>query len=118
MPSEVPYIVMHFNRPAKKDTGPRYLIDRILPLGYCAALLGKRECGKSSLAAAIARAVASGEPFARRATTMGGVLWLAAGESPFRTIAKGMENYPVYVTYARPPIDTRGRHRGTRNLGA
>ncbi|MEO7453657.1 MAG: AAA family ATPase [Fimbriimonadales bacterium] len=102
---------MRFNNPTHRDYGPTHLVNGFLRLGYCAALLGKRESGKSDLATGIALAVAEGNPFAGMPVARGGVLWLSS-QDPYdhgrslRPIHDRLENLPFFVTYDRPAIDT------------
>jgi hypothetical protein len=100
-----------FNQINKQTTEPQHLVHDFLRLGYCVTLAGKRECGKSDLATAIALAVAEGSPFAGSITTQGSVLWVA-GDNQYdhrkslRPISPRLNIAPFYVTYARPAIDT------------
>ncbi len=88
-----------------------YLVEGFLPKGYLAILASAPKQGKTSLATALALAVATGTPFAGLPTQQSSVLWLSMEESrrerwlllnqsPLADPAT-----PLYTCYEYLPID-------------
>lgn len=95
-----------------KESKVAWLLPGFLPLGACCVLEGRKEVGKSSVAAAIAAAVAGGPalPGGRR-RRLGSVVWYAGEEHvPSTTIPKlRCAEAPLHECYF-PGWDTRGRY--------
>ncbi len=81
---------------------PEFLIQNLLPANALVLLVGPPKSGKTDLAAAMARAIATGRPFADRATEPGTVFWISYEEPNFPDPPK---NAPLYFTASLPPID-------------
>lgn len=62
---------------SRADERVEYLVDGVLGVGGMSVMAGKPKVGKSTLARALAVAVARGEPFLGRATKQGPVFYLA-----------------------------------------
>ena len=89
----------------------KWLVKGLIPQGYLILLAAEPKTGKTSLATALALAVATGTPFAGIPTEQTGVLWLAQEEGPIeRKLALANSplvdpETPLLTCYQHLPID-------------
>ena len=100
--------ISHLN----KDIPMDWLIQGFLPKGYLVLLASEPKEGKSSLATALALAIATGTPFAGIPTEQSAVLWLSLEEGPAERRLLLQQSKladpatPLYTSYSHIPIDT------------
>ncbi len=102
------YFALPSPEDAREIFRPRWLVERLLPIGYLVVLGGAPKAGKTSLANAIAFAVASGQPFANRPTRQAPVLWCAYEENEFER-AFFVSRMPVHQDGSPIPFFTSRR---------
>jgi hypothetical protein len=98
----------------KDNWTPRWLVEDFLPMSYVLLLAGPYDAGKSALATAIAKAVATGTPFAGKDCLKGSVIWSAKEEGFQERLAllsrdEELSTEPMNIFtchYRLPPIDT------------
>lgn len=93
------------------DEAVEWLADGLLPAGGLSVLVGKPKAGKSTMARALAVAVARGEPWLGRVTSQGTVFYLALDRDPRRTLRQhfrelgATDDTPLYLFDGRVPAD-------------
>lgn len=99
-------------RPMFETGAPtEWIVEGLLPVGYLAVLAGPPKSGKTSMATALALAVAAGARFAGMSTRQSAVLWLAAEESVqernlvLRESPLADPDVPLFTCYDRLNID-------------
>lgn len=108
------YFALPSPEDAREIFRPRWLVEGLLPIGYLVVLGGAPKAGKTSLANAIAFAVASGQPFANRPTRQAPVLWCAYEENEVERaffvsrmpVHQDGSPVPFYASRRKPHLDS------------